>query len=774
MKKRVSNDIKIEWTILRNKIAEDFSDATNIRLVARIVNSKDIDITEYSEREDNLFRIRIPASILNIGTYTLILTYQKPDVTIVGGFATHGVDIKNAFEVVRNSEQEDDEGKDITSDAHYAVDGATFTPTIIIQGDDIILSWSNNKGLINPADRILNEGVPEAVLAANNAATIANTKAGEANSAAISANNAASLANEVATHPPIITNGTWHFWDTDIDAYVDSGQAATPYENYLQNTTDSPVLTEAEWSVWSKEQGDFAKEQGELAQTAREGIKEDLALKIDKTSIISELGDSEELVMSQKAVTDEITQLAGEVSLLDAVQEAKIKDIESIISTMNPNQSAQLSVSGVSPLSLPKNAANGGMSVKLEGLTADVGGVITNFEPTGRVRSAGKNLFDIRTKILYQGLAWGDNNGAFVAGAFNIYGLIPVEAGKSYYKTNMLSWVMFYDINKVMIPFSGIASNPFTVPFGAYFLSVGIANINTAQLVRTTISTLYEPYRETSLYLPAPELKSNGAVKDEIRKGANGYELVKRVGHINADSLTWEYHSSWSTANYYSVRALTPDFAISSVVINYSLENYGGVYTADSTAQAVYDGLTVRFVGHLYIKVPKTDFAVLPTNLTVKNWLSSRGIKLTANLATPVISPISFGGILNSAENGTVYHEPIIADAGVYDTKMDILLTDYPIATIEEIIKHENGVDTYLNVATAVIAGDGLSFTHPNLTSGDLVLFTYAFDKESTNGNITASFYDSNVVKIDTVTGKAYRINEVVTNGALTRTLTEV
>ncbi len=92
----------------------------------------------------------------------------------------------------------------------------------------------------------------------------------------------------------------------------------------------------------------------------------------------------------------------------------------------------------------------------------------------------------------------------------------------------------------------------------------------------------------------------------------------------------------------------------------------------------------------------------------------------------------------------------------------------------EEINKHENGVDTYLNVASAVVASDGLSFTHPDLTSGDLVLFTYGFDKESTNGNITATFYDSNVVKIDTVTGKAYRINEVVTNGVLTRTLTEV
>ena len=71
------------------------------------------------------------------------------------------------------------------------------------------------------------------------------------------------------------------------------------------------------------------------------------------------------------------------------------------------------------------------------------------------------------------------------------------------------------------------------------------------------------------LYLTAPELRSNGTVKDEIRKGANGYELVKRISEV--------------------------------------------------------DGTV---------------------------------------LANPVITPISYGGILNSAENGTVYHEQVIADAG--------------------------------------------------------------------------------------------------------------
>ena len=567
-----------------------------------------------------------------------------------------------------------------------------------------------------------------------------------------------------------------------------------------------------------------------------------------------------------KKLQDEITQLAGEVSLLDAVQVAKIKDIESIISTMNPNQSAQLSVSGRKTISLPKNAANGGMSVKMEGLTAenliangdfrdgltkwsglsvslvldngkliagnwtqlfsrirvkfsqrpaigdklyllvedyersainsannlimakinDTGTPLINiigsqdlyfpilsgiaeyegqetlwieiranqkegdtvsigktrlinltatfgagkepskeqcdlmfsdyfegvksFEPTGRVRSVGKNLLFGSINTWEQGTFVSnvsDNGKEITFGDNRIRSKIrhPVTPNKTYVvsvSSDYEVWALQFDENNVRIDGIGayysqnIVLN--TLPNTKYIkltirkkgtkytdISPSTLLYNTdidiikPQLEQNTVSTPYEPYRETSLYLTAPELRSNGTVKDEIRKGANGYELVKRISEV--------------------------------------------------------DGTV---------------------------------------LANPVITPISYGGILNSAENGTVRHEPIIADAGVYGTNLPILMQDYPIASIEEIIKYENGIDTYLNVASAVVASDGLSFTHPDLASGDLVLFTYAFDKESTNGNITATFYDSNVVKIDTSTGQAYKIEDVITNGELTRTITEV
>ncbi len=717
----------------------------------------------------------------------------------------------------------------------------------VIKGKSSYESYKAYGGTLPETDFNILLGNIEAITDnAVQATTNANEAAESANTAANSVQESIDLATEVATHPPIIQTGTWWNWNTETNQYVDSGQAATPYENYLQNTTDDPVLTEAEWSVWSKEQGDyakeqgdFAKEQGELAQTAREGIEGDLAAKIDKSSITNVLGDSEELVMSQKGVKTEVQKL----QLADTQQSHSIKAIEDTLNTININQEATATAEGYETISLPKIAANGGMSVKLEGLTAEnlivngdfrnglagwsysaatsisieyetlriisdgssrtyatrqvknnitdklyivcvakknenpinlgIGGNMlidsysqyvlmdsddfvtyslirtaqsnnewvgvvrgegiavdvsvkylmginltatfgagneptveecdamfanyfegtANFLPTGRVRSVGKNLFDFdywKNLSNYPTLAGGGYfSGSLqlkpnttytfrvtLKGAEKPTNYFQVSGGDGARWTISSPTFIYPSIRSFTTGSDGILK---LYVSGTQSLLTTHFETTNFMVVEGEIAAPYEPYKETSLYLTAPELRSNGTVKDEIRKGANGYELVKRISDVDGSVLT-----------------------------------------------------------------------------------------------TPEIIPISYGGVLNSASNGTVYHEPIIADAGVYDTKMDILLTDYPIFALEEIIVHKDGIDTYLDVSTAVIAADKLSFTHPSLASGDLVLFTYAFDKESTNGNITATFYDSNVVKIDTVTGKAYKIEDVVTNGVLTRTLTEV
>lgn len=146
-------------------------------------------------------------------------------------------------------------------------------------------------------------------------------------------------------------------------------------------------------------------------------------------------------------------------------------------------------------------------------------------------------------------------------------------------------------------------------------------------------------------------------------------------------------------------------------------------------------------------------------------------------LAAPIITENVTSGTLLSYPGGTVYAEPAIADAGVYGTSMSILYTDYPIKTLESAKKIDfaTGEETSLDISAAVIAGDGKSFTHSGLASGDIVFFTYLYDVQRVGGENTYSYLDSNHVLEDTANGKFYTYKPVITNGAIASwTVTEV
>ena len=49
-------------------------------------------------------------------------------------------------------------------------------------------------------------------------------------------------------------------------------------------------------------------------------------------------------------------------------------------------------------------------------------------------------------------------------------------------------------------------------------------------------------------------------------------------------------------------------------------------------------------------------------------------------------------------------------------------------------------------MSETVIAGDKLSFTHPDLEAGDIVFFVYEYDRESTVGETEIEYYDSRYV----------------------------
>ena len=88
MKKQIGNDVRLEWTILRKGVTEDFSDATDLSLTAFIPNLSIDELILPIARVGNVFTLNIPTTDLSIGTYTIRLQYKKPDPAFVSGKAS--------------------------------------------------------------------------------------------------------------------------------------------------------------------------------------------------------------------------------------------------------------------------------------------------------------------------------------------------------------------------------------------------------------------------------------------------------------------------------------------------------------------------------------------------------------------------------------------------------------------------------------------------------------------------------------------------------------
>jgi hypothetical protein len=156
------------------------------------------------------------------------------------------------------------------------------------------------------------------------------------------------------------------------------------------------------------------------------------------------------------------------------------------------------------------------------------------------------------------------------------------------------------------------------------------------------------------------------------------------------------------------------------------------------------------------------------------------GTKIHYQLATPELINLTEQGLVSgqllSQPSGTVYVSDKAYDAGVYDSGITITDTTYPIDEITTLSKvdFETGAETDLDISTAVIAGGGLSFTHPELADGDIVFFGYDFTNGSVPALTTVEYYDSRYVIEDSVTGTFYQWNVTVANGVSSIELVEV
>ena len=243
-----------------------------------------------------------------------------------------------------------------------------------------------------------------------------------------------------------------------------------------------------------------------------------------------------------------------------------------------------------------------------------------------------------------------------------------------------------------------------SINFNASSNGTAYIGIDGFQIEEGDTATEYEPYKESVAYITAKdeegkiaELRSSlpNGIKDEIRVSEG--KLIKRIGEKTN--------------------------VASGAVINYADMADNGTYYAWND-----DGETETGVKGDTLGIDATT--------------------LIYQLAEPEIIPIQVSGSLTSHPNGTVFIEPFVADAGIYTDKMSVLHQDLPIKALEKISKvdFETGVETELDPAQAIIAADKLSFTHPDLTSGDIVFFVYEHGAEGTIPETEISYYDSRYV----------------------------
>jgi hypothetical protein len=266
-----------------------------------------------------------------------------------------------------------------------------------------------------------------------------------------------------------------------------------------------------------------------------------------------------------------------------------------------------------------------------------------------------------------------------------------------------------------------------TTSAATYYIAFSaVANVDTFQL-EYTVATAYEPSVHSRMF---------------IKGNAQGYILP----NLTKDTIEFR------DGKGYYVKRLTVVAVTGVVAVNTT--NYPTALTGG------------QFIN--YLTAGGSETGVIGTNST-----SGDGTLVYA-IATPITTEIEARGILYGYPNGTVLIDDIEENIALYGTNAVIDTGNHAITALESIIKFDvNGVETALAVSGATIAGDGLSFTHTDLTAGDYVYFTYYYG-DNVRGLVTVTYYDSKVVVTDSVTATVYKITPAIASGVLSWTLTAI
>ena len=584
--------------------------------------------------------------------------------------------------------------------------------------------------------------------------------------------------------------------ETPTGAQQKANQAETNAKSYADIVTNS-ALNSAK---------DYADDVLESANSHTDQVASDLSQKLNETRI----------------------------KVLDVEQD--VSNISKVLTNLNPNQEPKQKAIGYGIVNLPKNAANGQVSgVELKGLTATnlvkngdfrngiKGWINENFDYelidgnlylTTLVKGAdnrfsqqiyvqknhkyfikivGKKISGDTTRMLITSVV-GDLDRDYTIpdnNIINFYTIIESTATSSthvrFFRTIdasigdqfMINYIMMIDLTALGL--ENKTADEINEMFPYYF--EGTKSTLCAFRIR---SVSQDESQESAAYVLAKdaegkivELRSlpNGT-KDEFNVVEGKY--TKKVS--DTVSVSGTMFASLDTTTYVNVDVVKTTAFSDAMAGTTSKDGMTRLYDkngAELSEVAQTDIDNAASVGKYYWHTDKTLWIIVAKGAYADITAARTGLgtmTLIYQLATPIEIPIQTSGSLVSYPSGTVYIEPFVADAGIYTDKMTVLHQDLPIKVLEKLSKIDfmTGLETELDVSDAVIAENKLSFTHPDLVNGDIVFFTYEYDRESTKGEMEIEYYDSRYVIKDSVTGKFYKWHIAVADGVPSIELVEV
>jgi hypothetical protein len=344
----------------------------------------------------------------------------------------------------------------------------------------------------------------------------------------------------------------------------------------------------------------------------------------------------------------------------------------------------------------------------------------------------GKNLFD-KNDIYASDKQWTGSGSIITTSGYNAV-LLNVKPSSTYVKTSFENTNVFFDNEMNFISTS--YSNAPTTPSNCRYIGVNIqtVNLDTAQLEEGTTATDYEAFNSNTVSV--------------LRK--DGEDLNMRSVGTAQDGIVYKNGVPYKNENV-------------------ETDNVTGIVSVDTTNYPLAkDGGT--FIN--YLTAGGSEIGVIGTDST-----SGDGV-LDYELATADTSKeLEIVGDKPISQPYFTFRQiQTLSDAGIYDNGISIQLTANPISELTYLatIDYESGLETELDVSTAVISGDGLSFTHPDLSDGDFVSFTYDRTNHNIATDIDLEYYNADEVIEDSVTGTVYKTSISAADGVPSIELTEV